>query len=135
MVNLPVYWRRINNRYNLVGTQCKTCNTHFFPPRSLCPSCRRKGDVVSCDFSGKGTVVSWTEVHAAPEGHGGNVPYLLALVKLEEGPTVMAQLVEIHQPSIGQDVEVAFRKISEHGKDGIICYGYKFRPAKNQKKA
>ncbi len=130
MVNVPLYWRRIDNRYNLAGTSCKTCKTKFFPPRSLCPTCRRKGDLVEFKFSGKGKVVSWTNVHAAPEGHGMNTPYLIAVIELEEGPNVLAQLVGFEEPQIGDNVEVAFRKVREEGKEGIICYGYKFRPAK-----
>jgi len=132
MVNLPVYWRRINNRYNLVGTRCKTCNTKFFPPRALCPNCRRKGEIAEFKFCGKGKIATFTEVHVAPEGHEMKVPYHIAIIQLDEGPTVLAQLVNFKEPNMGDRVEVAFRRIREQSKEGIICYGYKFRPARTK---
>ena len=37
----PRFWRSIPQRYNLSGTHCTRCNEYFFPPRNLCPNCRR----------------------------------------------------------------------------------------------
>ena len=53
-----------------------------------------------------------------------------ALVKLEEGPMVTAQLtdVDIDQVEIGMKVEMVTRKLSDEGTEGMIVYGYKFRP-------
>ena len=66
----------------------------------------------------------------APEGYGDYVPYAVALVKLEEGPLVTAQLTDVapHEVKIGMPVEMVTRKIREFGEDGVIVYGYKFRP-------
>jgi hypothetical protein len=51
-------------------------------------------------------------------------------VKLEEGPLVTAQMtdVEPEQVAIGQKVEMVTRKLRDDGRQGIISYGYKFRP-------
>ena len=53
----------------------------------------------------------------------------MALVKLEEGPLVTAQLTDVdpEEVEIGQKVEMVTRKIREDGPDGVITYGYKFR--------
>ncbi len=58
------FWRKIPQRYNLVGTQCTTCGRYFFPPpRSLCPpDCRRSGKIVDHKFTGEGTVVTYTVI-------------------------------------------------------------------------
>ena len=58
------------------------------------------------------------------------VPYLVALVKLAEGPLVTAQLTDIDAADarIGLAVEVVTRRIRDGGPDGLILYGYKFRP-------
>lgn len=78
---------------------------------------------------GKGTVLSYTVVTDAPEGFEEQAPYTLALVKLDEGPTVLAQLTDLADPvQIGQQVEMVTRKLRTDGKRGIIVYGYKFRP-------
>lgn len=78
---------------------------------------------------GKGTVLSHTIVLDAPEGFEEQAPYTLALVKLDEGPTVLAQLTDLDGPAeIGMQVEMVTRKLRTDGKRGIIVYGYKFRP-------
>lgn len=78
---------------------------------------------------GQGEVVSYTIVTNAPEGFEEQVPYTLALVKLAEGPTVLAQLTDLDEPvEIGMPVEMVTRKLRTDGKRGIIVYGYKFRP-------
>jgi len=56
----------------------------------------------------------------------------VALVKLQEGPVITAQLTDLgDQPvSIGMPVEMVTRKIREDGDEhGMLVYGYKFRPA------
>ncbi len=78
---------------------------------------------------GKGTVVSYTIINDAPEGFENQAPYTLGLIKLEEGPTVLAQLTDLDGPvEIGMQVEMVTRKLRTDGKHGIIVYGYKFRP-------
>lgn len=78
---------------------------------------------------GKGTVLSYTVVTDAPEGFEEQAPYTLALVKLEDGPTVLAQLTDLDGAvEIGLQVEMVTRKLRTDGKRGIIVYGYKFRP-------
>lgn len=78
---------------------------------------------------GKGTLVSYTVVVDAPEGFEEQAPYTLGLIKLDEGPTVLAQLTDLEGPlEIGMRVEMVTRKLRTDGKRGIIVYGYKFRP-------
>ena len=58
-------------------------------------------------------------------------PYSVALVKLEEGPTVTAQLTDLgpEPVHIGMPVEMVTRRIKEDGDErGMLIYGYKFRP-------
>jgi hypothetical protein len=59
-----------------------------------------------------------------------NTPFIVALIKLEEGPMVTAQLtdVDVDQVEIGMEVEMVTRKMSDDGAEGMIIYGYKFRP-------
>jgi len=54
----------------------------------------------------------------------------MALIKLEEGPLVTAQLTDMDNDEvcIGMPVEMVTRKLTEDGEDGLIVYGYKFRP-------
>jgi uncharacterized OB-fold protein len=123
------HWRTRNQRYALVGEVCDTCGNAIFPPRDLCPECEAPAKT-PYTFSGLGEVYSYSTVYNAPEGYEANIPYTVALVKLEEGPMVTAQLADIEpqEVSIGMPVEMVTRKMREDGERGVIVYGYKFRP-------
>jgi uncharacterized OB-fold protein len=68
-------------------------------------------------------------VRRAPEGFEEFTPYTVALVRLEEGPLVTAQLTDLDKEDvqIGMDVEMVTRKLREEDEEGLIIYGYKFR--------
>jgi uncharacterized protein len=79
-------------------------------------------------FAGTGEVFSFTTLQEPPEGFEEQAPYVLALVKLDEGPLVTAQLTDVDGPiEIGDRVEMVTRKLSTEGGKGMIVYGYKFR--------
>jgi uncharacterized OB-fold protein len=55
----------------------------------------------------------------------------VALVQLDEGPMVTAQLTDLggEKVEIGMPVEMVTRRIRSDGDErGILVYGYKFRP-------
>ncbi len=81
-------------------------------------------------FSGQGEVYSFTVMYHSPEKFEFNLPYAIALVKLEEGPMVTAMLtdVDLEQIYIGMPVEMVTRLLSVDGDKGLRHYGYKFRP-------
>jgi len=126
---LPRFWRKIKYRYDLTGTKCENCGNYYYPPRNLCPVCRRKSDIKEVRFNGRGEVVSYSVVHEAPEDLKTQKPYVVALIKLEEGPIITSQLVcDSEDIRIGMKVKKAFRKYGEEGEAGIIYYGTKFVP-------
>jgi len=131
-MDMPRHWRLKEQRYNLVGTECLACGARQFPPRRVCPDCHSK-EVRSYTFSGQGEVYSYSTVFQAPLGYEEFVPYTVALIKLKEGPLVAAQLTDIDngEAQIGMKVEMVTRKLREYGEDGMIVYGYKFRPLLN----
>lgn len=87
-------------------------------------------------FSGRGEVYSFTVVtrNAAPAGYERYCPYVVALIKLEEGPLVMSMLTDVDRKDvcIGMKVETVTRILCEDGEQGMILYGYKFRPVLEQ---
>ncbi|MDW8327679.1 MAG: Zn-ribbon domain-containing OB-fold protein [Anaerolineales bacterium] len=123
------HWRIRQQRYGLVGEVCPHCQEKIFPPRDVCPNCAGEAKTPYV-FSGRGEVYSYTTVYDAPEGYEGSVPYTVALIKLEEGPMVTAQLTDIDNGTvqIGTPVEMVTRKLREDGERGMLVYGYKFRP-------
>jgi len=126
----PAHWRTYKERYRLMGSKCITCGNVYFPTRNLCPVCRREGKMEDLEFSGKGKVHSFTMIRAAPEGFEKFTPYAIGLIELLEGPKVISQIVDcdFDDIKINMSVETCFRKLMEQGKDGIICYGFKFKP-------
>lgn len=129
-MDIPRHWRLKQQRYKLVGEVCPHCEAKIFPPRDICPEC--SGEAKSLyTFSGRGEVYSHTTVQDAPAGFEENAPYTVALVKLEEGPLITAQLTDMGEESveIGTPVEMVTRRLRSDGDErGMLVYGYKFRP-------
>jgi uncharacterized protein len=124
------HWRLKKQRYGLTGEVCPHCEVKIFPPRDVCPECGGEAKTLF-NFSGRGEVYSHTTIYDPPAGFEENAPYTVALVKLEEGPLVTAQLTDLGgQPvEIGMPVEMVTRKLRNDGDErGMIVYGYKFRP-------
>lgn len=130
-MDIPRHWRLKKQRYALTGEVCTHCDAKLFPPRDICPECGEEAKTLF-QFSGKGEVYSYTTVYDAPEGYAEQAPYTLAMVKLEEGPLVTAQLTDLggQPPAIGMPVEMVTRLLrSATDERGMLIYGYKFRPA------
>jgi uncharacterized OB-fold protein len=93
----------------LLIKKCVTCGQVHFYPRAICPFCGSdKTEWVTA--SGRGTVYSYSVMRRVP------IPYALAYVTLEEGVTMMTNIVDgdLDAIRIGQRVTVAF-KPSEGG--------------------
>ncbi len=128
-MSLPAVWRTRKQRYALMGEVCPKCGFKIFPPRDFCPECSKPAET-PYSFSGRGVVYSYATVYQATDEFEEYVPYTVALVKLEEGPMVTAQLTDVdpEEVKVGMPVEMVTRKLYEEGKGGVIHYGYKFRP-------
>lgn len=135
-MQIPRYWRLSPQRYGLVGEVCESCGEKLFPPRDVCPVCQQPASK-PFTFSGRGKVYSYSVVRRAPEGYEKFVPYTVALVRLEEGPLVTAQLTDVdnEEVKIGMEVEMVTRRLREEGEEGLIIYGYKFRRALEERPA
>lgn len=133
-MTVPRFWREQPQRYRLIGSECNHCGGIYFPPRTVCPECRRDsvGKMVQRQLAGRGTVLTSTVVHQPADGFELQAPYVMAIVELEEGCRVMTQLIDVPPEGVkpGLAVEAAFRRIREDGRSGVIYYGYKFRPVR-----
>jgi uncharacterized OB-fold protein len=127
------HWRLKNQRYGLVGEECDNCGVKLFPPRDVCLECEAPAKELFT-FTGVGEVYSYTTIYDAPAGFEQYAPYTVALVKLDEGPILTAQLTDVDPESveIGMPVEMVTRKLRTDGEEGMIVYGYKFRPQVEQ---
>ncbi|MEA3327511.1 MAG: Zn-ribbon domain-containing OB-fold protein [Chloroflexota bacterium] len=130
-MEVPRHWRLRKQRYALVGEVCPHCDAKIFPLRDVCPECGGEAKTAYA-FSGKGEVYSFTRMGNAPAGFEAQAPYTVALIKLDEGPIVTAQLTDLgkQEVQIGMPVEMVTRRLRSDGDErGMLVYGYKFRPA------
>ena len=124
------FWRKQQNRYNLIGTHCTTCGRYFYPPRAFCPDCRRDGKIVEHKFKGTGTVITYSIIRSASDQFKFLTPYAIAIIELDEGSRLTSQgIFDIDKIQIGMRVKPVFRKLGEDGSSGAIFYGTKFVPA------
>lgn len=128
-MRIASYWRTREQRLALVGERCPHCGTALFPPRDICPHCGGPAKE-PLRFSGRGNIYSFSVTYSAPEAFAEYSPYVVALVKLEEGPLVTAQITDVDPDDveIGMEVEMVTRKMRQEGAGGLIHYSYKFRP-------
>ncbi|MEW5898995.1 MAG: Zn-ribbon domain-containing OB-fold protein [Bacillota bacterium] len=135
-ISVPMYQRAIAQRYRLVGLKCRRCGKINFPPKAACKYCGELNNFEEIQLSGKGKVYSFTVIAGAgapPEFADEAVfkgKYPVALVELDEGPRIVAQLVDtpVEDVAIGMPVEAVLRKM--YTEEGVVRYGYKFRKCK-----
>lgn len=102
------YWEA-GRRGAIALQRCAACDVVWHPPQPRCPECRSAVGVTWTEASGRGTVWSYTVVrHAAHASMRDQLPYVVALVELEEGPRIVTNLVgaEIGDVAMGMPVEL-----------------------------
>lgn len=122
-------WRQRGARYRLEGQRHRQSGEVRFPAQP--PTIGEEPDQwETLALSGRGTLYSFSVIRQAPDGYEGLAPYPVALVQLDEGPLLTAQLTDCAEDelSIGQPVELVTRRLFDSGIDGVLPYGYKFRP-------
>jgi uncharacterized OB-fold protein len=98
----------------LVIQVCSACGHAQMPPRVRCETCGRT-DLEWREAAGTGRVVSYTVLHRSPDQRP--VPYLYAIVELDEGPRVVTNLLaEPGGVRIGQPVRAVFGPADEDGR-------------------
>jgi uncharacterized OB-fold protein len=131
-ISIPMYQRTIPQRYRLVAQRCRSCGSIQFPPKGVCGHCSRSFEFDDVTLGGRGTVDAITLIHPAgapPEFATQSAMrgrYAVAIITLEEGPKIAAQLTNATHVRIGMPVEAVFRRI--YVDEGVIRYGLKFRP-------
>jgi uncharacterized OB-fold protein len=85
--------------------RCRACGSTFLYPRSVCRECLGQ-EIDLVPASGRGVVESFVVNHRAAPGFEDDVPYVLALIRLEEGPTMMANVLTPDPSSLQVDTRV-----------------------------
>jgi uncharacterized OB-fold protein len=135
-VSIPTYSRSIPQRYALIAAKCKSCGAINLPLAAYCLKCGKILEYEPQKLSGRGKIYCFTTI-----SRGGSPPefsaqqnligsYPVAVVELNEGPRIVAQMTDCKAEDlkIGLEVESTFRRI--YDDDGMIRYGVKFRPVR-----
>lgn len=122
-MDLAKHWRLRGPRYRLEGQRNADTGEVRFPPEADADEGWQR-----YELRGEGTLYSFSVVRQTPDGY--EQPYVLGMVALADGPLVTAQITdcEIGELAIGSPVEMVTRRLRDLGEDGLIIYGYKFRP-------
>ena len=75
----------------LLGLKCQHCNTVTIPPKLVCRKCGSP-DLAVTEVRGTGEIQTFTTCNVASEGREDEVPYVIVLVALDEGPWIMGNL-------------------------------------------
>ncbi len=99
----------------LMGSRCTACGLVSFPPRADCSACRH-GEFEFTELSGRGTVMTFTTIEAAPAGFEDDVPFHLGVIDLEETGRLLANFgdtIDPEQIAIDMPVQVVPRIFEE----------------------
>ncbi|MBN2283002.1 MAG: Zn-ribbon domain-containing OB-fold protein [Deltaproteobacteria bacterium] len=102
-------------RHELRFQKCRRCGFVRWPPSFLCPECHYT-DAEMIRASGRGRVYSFVVYHMAyHQGFTDDLPYVVALVELAEGPRFLSNIVGCEPDDVACDmpVEVVWDDIGE----------------------
>ena len=107
------YWEA-GARGELLFQQCPACGNRQLYPRAMCTACGETPEWVPA--SGRGTVHTFTVIR---QNYGrpfrDELPYVVAIVELEEGPRLMTNVtgIAVEDVRIGLPVQVYFELAAE----------------------
>ncbi len=109
------YWNAANEG-KLIIQRCLDCQKHIFYPRICCPFCF-SDRIEWVPASGKGRVYTYTVVRSnAPSAFIGDMPFVIAIVRLEEGVQMLTNIVGCDPDEVRCEmpVEVTFERLNEN---------------------
>ena len=95
--------------------RCGACQRFVFYPRAVCPGCL--GALTWTPVSGRGVVHGFTIPHRhVNPAFGKGVPYVVALIELEEGVRMLSNLIEVDPTPetvrVGMPVEIVYDDVT-----------------------
>ncbi len=103
------------------GSRCTKCDTLHLPPRPVCPECGGS-EMAWEDISGDGVLRAFTVVHVPLSTMVGRSPYAVAVVKLDDGPSISGLVLEVDE---GDKLSTVARVVAEFVKEGgntALCF-------------
>lgn len=98
----------------LLYQKCEDCNEVIFYPKQLCSNCFGR-NLQWVSSSGKGIIHSFTICYdSVPPAFAADTPFVLAIIRMEEGFTILSNIVECKFNELRSDlpVEVVYEKVT-----------------------
>lgn len=108
------YWDACQQK-KLSVQKCEACGHIQFYPRIMCTECSSR-NVSWTEVSGEAKVITYTIVHRPIlDAYKEEAPYILSILKLNEGPTMMTNIINcpLNEVHCGMKVEVTFKNWGE----------------------
>jgi uncharacterized OB-fold protein len=102
----------------LTAIKCGHCGELAIPPKEFCPGCQQRA-WSAVPLSGTGTVASFTIIRVAPRGAPAPAPYAVAVVKLDEGVSLLGRVVDVPFETLKAGLPVRFRPLVAEHQTGI----------------
>ena len=102
-------------RHELLIQHCKDCRANIFYPKLYCSNCLSP-NLEWIKTSGRGKIYTFTIVYNyAPTEFAQDVPYVVSVIKLEEGVHLMSNIVGCKPEEVkcDMDVEVIWDKVTD----------------------
>lgn len=92
--------------HRLVFQKCRDCGLVRWPPNLVCPNCY-SGAVEMITASGQGRLYTYAVYHRAYHpGFAGDLPYITAVIELEEGPHFLSNITQTSLDALKCDAKV-----------------------------
>jgi uncharacterized OB-fold protein len=105
-------WWEATRERRLLVQRCASCDGRQHPPRAVCIACGRTDALEWLDASGAAAVDTWTVVHRSPLPDVAT-PYVIARVRLDEGPILLTRLEHEFEWRIGDRVTVTWAALDD----------------------
>jgi uncharacterized protein len=110
------YWQAARE-HRLELPRCNACGQYWFPPSQSCPHCLA-ADFAWTAVSGVGKVFSFVTYHRVYHpAFAQDVPYVVALVELAEGPRLLTNIVGVPPEAVTCDMAV--KVVFDDVEDGV----------------
>ena len=107
---------------NFTLSRCKSCSHVYFPPRVICPQCWESDAGETCQTPGRGTLVTFTDLHVTAPKLRELAPLRMAVVDLHEGVRVLTWLrgAKAGEASVGQSCRIMVERI--HDQNWFVAH-------------
>ncbi len=100
----------------LLANKCGDCGAYTCPPKATCDNCGSR-NLETVELSGKGRIATFTTTYVAPAGYDGEVPYIVAMVELDEGPWLVGRLDMNAEEAEEYGQSLIGRRVRVYGKE------------------